>query len=402
MSESESSKPEYVVTLVHGTFARDADWVQDGLKDSENSNEPKSHLRQRLTEKLGDVKFEIFKWTGGNSDVDRYAGADGLQWALKCVLKDHPDARHFVIGHSHGGNVILRALDGFSEASHISGAVTLATPFIHCKPREIAPLVRKLRNGCVVLLTLLALFLAFKGSAILEVLGISKEHAGYFVAADFIIWLAAVLFLCLKLFSKSGPILSKAKVWQEKFMADHDVPGDVEVPFLSVATGFDEAAIVLGVGTRLAELVLHFDSMLKWIGHLLWVLIIAAGLGAYFVKGNAADNLPWWVIWLAVAIILLLARGGLAVLRTATSGIGAGFRGLIRSVIFGSGGITKNALVEYWTTKEPIGVSHHEYIKRSVDVPMSGMRHSAVYTTSEILDEVAERIRSTAETTHSA
>ena len=390
MSDGDSSKPKYVLTLVHGTFARDADWV----------NNPQSPLRQRLQEKLGDVDFEVFKWTGGNSDVDRYAGADGLQWAMRCVRKDHPDRRQFVIGHSHGGNVILRALDGFTEAGHIDGAVTLATPFINCKPRDLNRFVRKLRNGCVVLLTLLAIYLAIKGQDILKALGISIDDDAYlyFVGAGIILWLATVLFLCLKLFSKSGSVLLKAKKRQDMFMADHDVPGDVEVPFLSVATGFDEAAIVLGVGTRLAELILHFDTVLKWIGRLLWVLIIAAGAGAC-IEWN---NLTWGGIWFVVAIILLLGRGGLAVLRTATSGVGAGFRGLIRSVIFGSGGITKNALVAFWTTKKPVGVIDPDFRMRSVDVPISGMRHSAVYTTSEILDEVADWIRSKAKSTDSA
>lgn len=386
MSDDHTARPKYVFILVHGTFARDADWV----------NDPQSPLRQRL-EKLGDVEFEIFKWTGGNTDADRFAGAEDLQQAIRPVVQQSPGAKHFIIGHSHGGNVILRALDGFSDAAHIDGVVTLATPFINCQPRDLDQLMKKLRGGAMVLLALVALAFHIWGhdpvaGGLKWMLPQVTEWPAIVTTATVLVWLAVASYLWLKVFSKTGPVQAQAKARQEQILAEFDQPGDIAVPFLSVATNYDEAAIVLGAGTKLAGMILWLDWILKPIVFLLWLMIVGFG---WWTWKEEDDGLQF-VLGL-LTVVLLALQFVLSALRTAVTGFGFGFRGLIRSVIFGSGGMTRNALVEFRTTREPAGVQDQLCSICPVVVNLRGMRHSAVYTTPEILNQVADWITSRAD-----
>jgi hypothetical protein len=74
-------------------------------------------------------------------------------------VREYPNAHHFVVAHSHGGNVAMYALADESLASRVSGVVCLGTPFFACKPRNLraaAPLVGILLIFTVVISFLLA------------------------------------------------------------------------------------------------------------------------------------------------------------------------------------------------------------------------------------------------------
>ena len=120
---------DYVVTLVHGTFARDATWIRK-----------ESALSDRLSELLdGSVLTAPFQWTGNNSMEARQAAALELQDHLRSLLDDWPTAKHVVVGHSHGGNVALYALRDEKLESEIVGVACLATPFLVARPRRLGP-----------------------------------------------------------------------------------------------------------------------------------------------------------------------------------------------------------------------------------------------------------------------
>lgn len=366
MTAASSITPQYVITLVHGTYARDADWV----------NDPQSPLRQRLTTKLGAVDFRILKWTGENSDAARYAGADDLRVMLQNLLSDDSNTRYFVVGHSHGGNVILRALDGFSEANRIAGVVTLATPFINCKARDVERIARTFRRATPVLATL---WLMLSGSSTLSI--VQTFNFGICFVLAPLLW--------FKVFTKNGWFVVTAKAKQDELIAEHDHPGDVEVPFLSVATHVDEADIVLRAGTWAAESIVRLDVMFRGLIYILWALCIGLLLWSFWRFFNGVEE-PW--LPLAFSVLVVFLRVMLAFVRTTVIGIGAGVRGVTRSLLFGSSGFVKNALVQYWTSKEPTGVANCEFRLLDVDKSRNGLRHSAVYTTPEILDEIGDWI----------
>src|SRR5687767_8695828 len=88
------------IVLIHGTFSPEASWTQ-----------PTSELRRALQRQMGaDAHLESFPWSGKNTAVERYAGAQDLMEHLRSVTVDYPGTPIAIIAHSHGGNVTLRAL----------------------------------------------------------------------------------------------------------------------------------------------------------------------------------------------------------------------------------------------------------------------------------------------------
>lgn len=124
-------KPQatHVVTLVHGTRllpwqARRPDWTEED-----------SSLCMALQSKLP-VTFRFFGWNGGNSMRARAAAKKDLVQFLREGISDSPDAKHFIIAHSHGGNVSLHAACEVDLENVIQGVVCMATPFLHVNRYE--------------------------------------------------------------------------------------------------------------------------------------------------------------------------------------------------------------------------------------------------------------------------
>jgi hypothetical protein len=123
------ARPKYCITLIHGTFAPDAPWTQDG-----------SILRQTLQNHLdGPVSFSNPAWGGANSPWARQKAAQQLAGHLKNQIEAHPAASHFVVAHSHGGNIALMSCCDAGVSSRLSGVVCLATPFLSYQPRRFRP-----------------------------------------------------------------------------------------------------------------------------------------------------------------------------------------------------------------------------------------------------------------------
>jgi Putative serine esterase (DUF676) len=111
----------YRVTLVHGTFSKRAPWTQEG-----------SYLRLALEKLLdGPIEFKCINWSGRNTAAARAKGAETLAEELRRQMEDDdPETKHFIVAHSHGGNVALYAMRDETISLRIAGIVTLATPFI--------------------------------------------------------------------------------------------------------------------------------------------------------------------------------------------------------------------------------------------------------------------------------
>ena len=133
-----SGKPTLIFTIVHGTFAVDEPWV--------TNNDDPGQFRSKLKQAFGDdyvVEFddvpEQFKW--GHSGFTKF-----LDNTVKCreeaaeKLEAHIDkwnrtdgARHYLVAHSHGGNVALYALRNPSVRRKVDGLFCMATPFLISK-----------------------------------------------------------------------------------------------------------------------------------------------------------------------------------------------------------------------------------------------------------------------------
>jgi len=113
------------VTLVHGTFARDAAWTATN-----------SAMSVALTE--AGCRVTRFEWSGRNSHWARSRAGRQLAEHLGRQVESDPDARQWIVAHSHGGNVALRAAEEIRRSRGGRPRVTtvsLATPFIHARAR---------------------------------------------------------------------------------------------------------------------------------------------------------------------------------------------------------------------------------------------------------------------------
>lgn len=115
----------YVITLVHGNRPKANGRLAAG-----------SFLRRELDGKLADVRFREFAWPGANTHAARIEAGDRLAAFMRDGHEQDPDARHFIVGHSHGGNVALYAMRHPAVREIVSGVVTLGTPFMHTRRRD--------------------------------------------------------------------------------------------------------------------------------------------------------------------------------------------------------------------------------------------------------------------------
>lgn len=118
--------PRAVFTLVHGTWSRSAAWT----------NSESSLCRALITAFGYKVVFNPFVWSGSNSLKARRAASREFRTNLKQTVELYPAAYHYIICHSHGGNVVLDALTP-ELGERVDGVVCLATPVIVSRKRAI-------------------------------------------------------------------------------------------------------------------------------------------------------------------------------------------------------------------------------------------------------------------------
>lgn len=124
----DTSSAPLVVTLVHGTFAKGALWTREG-----------STLRREIADALGaheaNVIFDVFEWSGRNAHKARVKAGYQLAEHIRELRARLPDCRHFIVAHSHGGNVALLAHKHLPVELHALGVATLGTPFLFARMR---------------------------------------------------------------------------------------------------------------------------------------------------------------------------------------------------------------------------------------------------------------------------
>src|SRR5262249_5029777 len=128
------------IILVHGTFAEpqfdgSSQWYQPGSEFCRDLDARLAQLdcRARCWAHLTDA-HSYFSWNGHNDWAARSAAAVELAKLLRSLIKD--GWRVHIIAHSHGGNVLLEALDigaeGFAAAHDYEGGylVLMGTPIM--------------------------------------------------------------------------------------------------------------------------------------------------------------------------------------------------------------------------------------------------------------------------------
>lgn len=126
-----------IVTLVHGTWGRGIFpdkrlkfWVQRQPIWTEPYSPFYSELEHSLKEAGYDPHIVTYLWSGANSVIERDAVAQKLATELDRQSEQEPQTDQIVIGHSHGGNIILSAARYYRHATTPIHLITIATPFL--------------------------------------------------------------------------------------------------------------------------------------------------------------------------------------------------------------------------------------------------------------------------------
>jgi pimeloyl-ACP methyl ester carboxylesterase len=386
-----------VVIFIHGTFARQAQWC-----NSENSP-----IRSALTTALGDrMAFRVFEWSGKNSHRARIKAGNELAKFHEQILVTFPKSKIFWIAHSHGGNVALYALNDILQ-DQPTGIVTLATPYIQCEPREIGNNKLQAALG-LAFLTWIAVttFTVILLAAVLQsLIGVSfifsfQEKIFNLLTRHHIKTAVSVLALIngtlsalaiLFNWSAISAILIKA---QEKLHKKIATPR-TRVPILAFHVEYDEAKGWLSLVSAVSEI-----PALCWLGPRMTAIIYFYSLWrglkhvANTLSNQAIFNLhEVWEIVLHV-IIMPVAFVGFVFGANLLAAVAIPYILRSHKLGFGGEGVLYNLLLKIGTSNRHFN-KFDDLADRIVTAPASGfrVRHSWIYTSPDVADDVAKWVR---------
>ena len=383
----DSPEPEYVITLIHGTFARNAPWVHN----------PASFLRRQLAEQLAPatVAFDPFVWSGKNSHLARLRGALALRRFLRDQARRFPRAQRVLVAHSHGGNVAAYALRDAATTGRVARVVCMGTPFIGCTPAHLPTVARERRRLLTFGLVLMALPLLmtrewFRGWPAVGAV------AGAYVAARLAGWW---------LFSPTGPVVRRWKHLQCRLVRRLAAPDPIRVPFLCAVTQRDEARAVLTAVGLVARLTRRVMWVVRWGAVSLFALLLVGGSVAIYANrttiGNSLESLLLTGFLVAMG---LLALAGLLFVFVAVRAVGPAISSFVSWVVRGAGyggGIGPGAF-SLMTTEQALrpggaaDVTEEMFNLRDTFRDWFRLQHSRLYESECVLGTVSTWIRSRA------
>jgi pimeloyl-ACP methyl ester carboxylesterase len=264
------TEPSVVVTLVHGTWAQSATWVL-----------PNSALCRMLTETWGGrIALMPLRWSGGNTVRARARAAADLATHIDAVARRFPASNHYVIAHSHGGNVALYALRQRSSV-RISGLACLSTPFLHVRNRNLGQVSISSISAGMFISALIVV------QTLLERQFAWTEDGALFAGLS----TAAVLTALFHVGSQrlAGPTLAACSL-----------PTSIDTDLLLIRTTGDEASSALAAA--------HFAS---WLAKRLWnfpASVLRDGYGSVQAwRRPAVGVLKWLTIPAAVCVAVALS-----------------------------------------------------------------------------------------------
>lgn len=350
-------KPVFIA-LIHGTWARNSAWPDEG-----------SQLRRGLQDELRrPVHFHVPKWSGRNWQADRDRAAREVVSKLRDVWKDVDKGDRFLVCHSHGGNIGIRAVAEMRE--EVGGVICLNTPFISIMRRS---LIWRLATLGFVLI----------GAPMMFLVSWLAERRGS-VLQD-LLYLGMLVVVSSLLFAFFGVLARRAKSQAEEIFKTLEPVRIARCPVLCVASADDEPSYGLSLLEALANLPAFLLHILT-LPILLVVAVIIQMLGwvpPVDVGGLSAG------IWASSFIYLVMLFIGLQI-------VGLGSAVLLRAVPLGLGfGIRQllaNLAVRVAITSVPLNARIVDF----VDVDTGGQSpwaHSRIYEDEAAIKLIAEWIK---------
>ena len=292
-----------VIVLIHGTFAKDALWTA-----------PQSSFRRNMETLLKrPVRFEVFTWTGANSHQARLDAGEELTKFLHRTYAEVPEARVYLAGHSHGGNIALYALRDWELRAKVKGVITLGTPFIDAENWELGSPVGWIST----LIEMVFLICLFIGLMIVFVaaFGLLSVYFHWDFPLDLLGGLV-VAYICYRWVRRLRPWSSEHELDRnvERFFSPAIDARDISscslirntegaLPVLSIRYSLDEAGIWLTVVMWLSDLphlfVFGFNRFVVLIGEIHENVPFFLYVFIYF------SGLPFVLLYVTAAVILL-------------------------------------------------------------------------------------------------
>lgn len=380
-----AGSPTRIVFIVHGTFGRGSRWVRSG-----------SQFCESLLRDLGaNTLIRSFAWSGRNSVGARETASLRLREVLLESIRQFHGINHCVIGHSHGGNVALRAVDS-PELQDVD-VICLSTPILYAIERTFSTESRKF----------LWFFLSIPifGTAFA---GLFLQHHSRWPWIEYV-WPPLAAFVTYMTWAALGEYQGRAK---KTAKAIH-VPSHDRVLFLRFVG--DEASLALTTFqalqyamNSLISAILAIFSVLQWINEWakrkpFWLIVtVLAGPLGLFMANYELLHIDWW--WLGIAALapgLVLLMVGLLIPPLAVLAL---LIGLV-SVMVGIAPLgLRLAVTSLWfeLCVEPLPCGRWDAIvlAPSAQSSASGLRHSLSYQEEPAIHAIVEFLNGRPKTAH--
>jgi len=390
---------DYIITLIHGTFAKDAPWVQE-----------KSEVRNTLQNEItGNIVFDSLDWSGKNSHDARYEAAVELKQKLVTQINDYPLHEKILISHSHGGNIVLYALNMLGEDAKYFKVVTMATPFLNVRIRSFLSNLKIFKNLSYLAFGLFALVfivMIISGiiSAIMEFFGLNNENS-------FVIGMAcSALSVPVLIFYTEGHINPKVNDFLQK------IPEKINKDYLKFSfeniTLKDQIFIVIDKGDEvrfffnkllyfwnillnLSDKALNYSSkFFKYFIISLLPITIIAGLLSEYIKANP-DSAPTGNILIYIVLAPLFFFFYFMIITPYLIFLVSFILYLIKSnpIALGWEGIGQQLFIDTSVSKTPVFKT--EYIVKEYNFNRKGLldlQHS-IYNHKEVIIEIGKWIK---------
>jgi hypothetical protein len=391
------------ITLIHGTGAKNAKWICQNSKFA-------TRLKDKLGRGFSSIITEEFRWSGWNSHKARLNESKRLASKLSLDFQRFPDEKHVLIGHSHGGNVILYALQQINNIPKDLIIVALATPFFNSKRRE-----NKFSLSLFLLILRIVFFSMFAIGTI-WLLHLSDNYI--FPIYDYLNQYSTESTICLIVFfigiiysakrlsarivELTDLFLSGLEAKSEQFIKDTDSSRISHLPISSFIFEGDEAKAHLTIFQTIAEtpffLTGGIEIVRKFFSKNLQtilgsIVIIGWGLGMFgFIDYN--QGLKIFMIsgyTIAIALAIGAAYLGISIIiNLLLSGIKS------NPLVFGFESLDLILFIRTFVSQKPDKMVNHilnKYPRKSAMTGQSFLRHSRIYESEEIIDDVAKYVR---------
>lgn len=373
------------IILVHGTFARHANWCKEN-----------SSLHSMLVGEFPDADIKVFNWSGFNLHRARLRAGKNLANFVARNFAEDDEAPLILIAHSHGGAVVQYSMRSETVARRASGVVTLATPFFVVEARSFTPLlywiVRLFALQAISLLVLamvaaITLVGIYSGDIVERIL-----HSGGFINLVALPILYGLFKLLKEVYlgfiaSKTVAIAERLSKTQLGLFAELCPPSISGIPLLAFAPVGDEARRAL-IGTftlsrTLSNPVFFICGVSLIVPYLvLWVM---------FRPDYSADEIMTLYFWLGLpaAFLALPITAGIALLPTLV------IPRALHAPVFGEEGIVENFLLSITAAATPAAWEpvSEEVVK--IKPAFLSLRHSSIYEDKGTLAATSTWIRKT-------